>query len=59
MTGTAHGAETMEIVPHGPHNHRLEHASFHSQIQRSTDLTTGAPLSAFFIEAQTFSSKNI
>ena len=40
----AHGAENMEIAPHGPSNPGFEPATFQSQVQHSTDWATGAPL---------------
>ena len=41
--GTAHGAENMEIIPHGPSNTRFEPATSQSQVQRSTDRAIWAP----------------
>ena len=45
-TGTAHGAENIEIVPHGPSKSRFEPATFQSQFQHSTgtSLNTWPPL---------------
>ena len=43
-TGAIHEAENMEIVPHGPSDPGFQPASFQSQVQRSTDWATGAPL---------------
>ena len=37
----------MEIVPHGPSNPGFEPSTFQSQVQRSTDCATGAPLAKF------------
>ena len=41
MTGTAHGAENMEIVTHGHSNPKLKPATFQSQVQRSAEWATG------------------
>ena len=43
-TQTAHRAENMKIFQHGPSNLRSKPATFKSQVQRSIDWTTRAPL---------------
>ena len=46
----AHGAETLEIVPHRLTNPRFEHATFQSQVQCPADLVTLIPLWSRMVE---------